>query len=144
MKNDVLIIHNADGSKTEVEHPFDALRACSLHGDKMAFTEEEIEEAKESIEIMTDEWIAAGNYSEQTVIDLRDKVKILESENDQLSALLAEKYEIYLDNCAKIDQLNIDLREVAPIIDLIIKHDKDAWPLAISWKRNYFRDIEFK
>jgi hypothetical protein len=43
-----------------------------------------------------------------------------------------------------IDQLNIDLREVAPIIDLIIKHDKDAWPLAISWKRNYFRDIEFK
>jgi hypothetical protein len=32
---DVLIINNADGSKTEVEHPFDALINCTEHnGDE--------------------------------------------------------------------------------------------------------------
>ena len=31
MKEDTLIIHNSDGTKTEVEHPFDALKACPEH-----------------------------------------------------------------------------------------------------------------
>lgn len=31
--------------------------------------------ADEAIELMTDEWIAGGNYCEQTMIDLRDELK---------------------------------------------------------------------
>jgi hypothetical protein len=30
-QEDVLIIHNADGSETKVEHPFGALKQCERH-----------------------------------------------------------------------------------------------------------------
>jgi hypothetical protein len=47
----------------------------------------------------------------------------------------------------RADQLNIDLLEVMPIIDKIIRREdgdiSDAWALAISWKRNYARDIHW-
>ena len=40
---------------------------------------------------------------------LRKDLEEARAENGKLSALLAEKYEIYLQNCAEIDQLNIEL-----------------------------------
>ena len=41
-------------------------------------------EMNDPVEIMTDAWIAGGNYCEQTVTDLRDLVIALRTENERL------------------------------------------------------------
>ena len=47
--------------------------------------------------------------TENELAQLRKDLEEARAENGKLSALLAEKYEIYLQNCAEIDQLNIEL-----------------------------------
>jgi len=38
MNDDVLTIHNNDGSETRVEHPFEALQSCPIHDESGSMT----------------------------------------------------------------------------------------------------------
>jgi hypothetical protein len=56
--------------------------------------------------------VAVGDQSAAELAELK-------ADNNKLSALLAEKYEIYLQNCAEIDKLNTELDEARRIIKLV-------------------------
>ena len=45
-----------------------------------------------ALKILTDEWIADGNYSAQTVIDLRDALKYYIKECKKLEQQIADDY----------------------------------------------------
>jgi len=46
----------------------------------------------EALKILTDEWVDDGNYSAQTVIDLRDTLKFYIKECKKLEQQIADDY----------------------------------------------------
>ena len=50
---------------------------------------------EKALEIMTDEWIEAGNYADQTIVDLRDEAVSLRARVARLEEALKEIATLY-------------------------------------------------
>lgn len=64
---------------------------CEIYFEDGSHHERCLLSLQEALEIMTDEWISEQNYCDQTIIDMRDALIALTSQEDELQKSLLKQ-----------------------------------------------------